>query len=129
MMSAAPPKKRDAPALPVSAFDLRSFLDSAGVARSIRKYPSSAVIFSQGDAAADVFYIQQGSIELSMLSKTGKDTVVAMLGQGDFFGEGCLAAQPRRTATASALSATTVLKTAPSAAVPARRHCVRWKSV
>jgi len=73
------------------------------------KYARSAVIFSQGDPAADVFYIQQGSVKLSVLSRTGKEAVVAILGPGDFFGEGCLAGQPRRMATASALGASTVL--------------------
>ena len=73
------------------------------------KYARSAVIFSQGDPATDVFYIQQGSVKLSVLSRTGKEAVVAILGPGDFFGEGCLAGQPRRMATASALGASTVL--------------------
>ena len=109
MMSPVPPKKATALALPLPAFDLQEFLDSAGVKRTIRKYPRSAVIFSQGDAATDVFYIQNGSVKLSVLSRTGKEAVVAVLGQGDFFGEGCLAAQPRRIATASAMSASTVL--------------------
>ena len=105
-----PPRKKAAsPALPIPSFDLRAFLDSAGVARTIRKYERSAVIFSQGDAANDVFYIQNGSVKLSVLSRTGKEAVVAVLGQGDFFGEGCLAAQPRRMATASAMGTTTVL--------------------
>ena len=94
---------------PLRPFDLQRFLTSAGVSRTIRTYKRSAVIFSQGDAAADVFYIQTGSVKLSVLSRTGKEAVVAVLGQGDFFGEGCLAAQPRRIATASAMSATTVL--------------------
>jgi CRP-like cAMP-binding protein len=85
------------------------FLDSAGVARTVRTFARSAVIFSQGDPANDVFYIQSGSIKLSVLSRTGKEAVVAVLGQGDFFGEGCLAAQPRRIATASAMAASTVL--------------------
>ena len=109
-MPAVPPKKKfSAPPLPLPPFDLQTFLDSAGVARTIRKYKPSAVIFSQGDAAADVFYIQAGSVKLSVLSRTGKEAVVAVLGKGDFFGEGCLAAQPRRIATASAMSASTVL--------------------
>jgi CRP-like cAMP-binding protein len=95
--------------LPLPPFDLQAFLDSAGVERTIRKYERSAAIFSQGDAAADVFYIQNGSVKLSVLSRTGKEAVVAVLGQGDFFGEGCLAAQPRRIATASAMSTSTVL--------------------
>jgi len=90
-------------------FELRTFLDSAGVARRIVKYARSAVIFSQGDPAADVFYMQQGSVKLSVLSRTGKEAVVAILGPGDFFGEGCLAGQSRRMATASALDASTAL--------------------
>ena len=67
------------------------------------------MIFSQGDPATDVFYIQEGSVKLSVLSRTGKEAVVGMLGPGDFFGEGCLAGQPRRMATASAMSPTAVL--------------------
>ena len=94
---------------PLPPFDLKSFLDSAGAARTIRKYPRSAVIFSQGDHASDVFYVQQGSVKLSVLSRTGKEAVVAILNRGDFFGEGCLADQPRRIATASAMSASTIL--------------------
>jgi CRP/FNR family cyclic AMP-dependent transcriptional regulator len=109
MIGSVPPKRTVAPALLLPPFDLKSFLDSAGVARTIRKYARSAVIFSQGDAATDVFYIQAGSVKISVLSRTGKEAVVAVLGQGDFFGEGCLAAQPRRIATAFAMSASTVL--------------------
>ncbi len=95
--------------LPIPPFELRKFLDSAGIKRKITKYPRSAVVFSQGDPAHEVFYVQLGSVKLSVLSRTGKEAVVAMLGPGDFFGEGCLAGQPRRMATASALSASTVL--------------------
>ena len=109
MIGAVPPKKALSPTLPLPLFDLHAFLDSAGVARTIHTYKRSAVIFSQGDAATDVFYIQNGSVKLSVLSRTGKEAVVAVLGQGDFFGEGCLAGQPRRIATASAMSASTVL--------------------
>ena len=94
---------------PIPPFELRKFLESAGIKRTIAKYAKSAVIFAQGDPAGDVFYVQQGSIKLSVLSRTGKEAVVAMLGAGDFFGEGCLAGQQRRMATASALSASTVL--------------------
>lgn len=101
---------RNSPRTPATtAFDLRTFLDSAGVARSIRKHAKSSVIFSQGDPAADVFYLQAGRVKLSVLSRTGKEAVVAILGAGDFFGEGCLAGQPRRMATASAMNASTVL--------------------
>ena len=102
-------KSARVPAQPLPPFDLRTFLDSAGIARKITKYSRSAVIFSQGDPAADVFYLQKGSVKVSVLSRTGKEAVVAMLGPGDFFGEGCLAGQPRRMATASAMSPSAVL--------------------
>lgn len=102
-------KTRVTPAPPVRPFDLHAFLDSAGISRTIKKYVRSAVVFSQGDAANDVYYLQQGSVKLSVLSKSGKEAVVAILGPGDFFGEGCLAGQPRRMATASALTACTLL--------------------
>jgi CRP/FNR family cyclic AMP-dependent transcriptional regulator len=97
------------PAQLLPAFDLHRFLDSAGIARRISKYRRSAVIFSQGDPATEVFYIQEGSVKLSVLSRTGKEAVVGMLGPSDFFGEGCLAGQPRRMATASAMSPSAVL--------------------
>ena len=90
-------------------FDLQGFLDSEGLSRTIEKFPKSAVIFAQGDPATKVLYLQQGSVKLSVLSKTGKEAIVAVLGPGDFFGEGCLAGQTRRMASATAMSATTVL--------------------
>lgn len=102
-------KRAPAPTHRVPAFNLRAFLDSAGIARTITKYTRSTVVFSQGDPATDVLYLQKGSVKLSVLSRTGKEAVVAILGPGDFFGEGCLAGQPRRMATASALSASTAL--------------------
>jgi CRP-like cAMP-binding protein len=101
--------KRRAAAAPLAAFDLDEFLESASIARHVTKYAKSAVVFAQGDPATDVFYLQQGSIKLSVLSRTGKEAVVAILGPGDFFGEGCLAGQPRRMATARALIPSTVL--------------------
>ena len=90
------------------AFDLLASLDSAGAPRSVTKHPRGAVVFSQGDPATDVFYLRQGSVKLSVLSQTGKEAVVAILRPGEFFGEGCLAGQPRRMATARALNASTV---------------------
>ena len=96
-------------ALPLAAFNLHEFLESAGLTRRITNYARGAAVFSQGDAATDVFYLQQGSIKLSVLSRTGKEAVVAILGPGDFFGEGCLAGQPRRMATAHVLTPSTVL--------------------
>jgi len=103
------PRRIEYPALPLPPFDLASFLDSAGVARTVKKYARAAAIFAQGDPATHVFYIQKGTVKLAVLSKTGKEAVVGILGPGDFFGEGCLAGQPRRMATAAAMSATTVL--------------------
>ena len=100
--------RRRAAAPPLDAFDLHEFLESAGIARHVTQYAKSDVVFTQGDAATDVFYLQQGSIKLSVLSRTGKEAVVAILGPGDFFGEGCLAGQPRRMATARVLTPSTV---------------------
>jgi CRP/FNR family cyclic AMP-dependent transcriptional regulator len=93
----------------IPKFDLATFLDSEGVSRKLVKFEPSVVIFAQGDSADEVLYIKQGTVKLSVLSRTGKEAVVAMLGPGDFFGEGCLAGQPRRMSTASAITACTLL--------------------
>src|SRR5437870_9306089 len=90
-------------------FDAQAFLDSAGVARKIVEYRRSETIFTQGDPCDSVLYIQKGGVKLSVLSKTGKEAVVAILGPGDFFGEGCLAGQPVRMGTATAVTHSTVL--------------------
>src|ERR1044071_1765867 len=92
-----------------TAFDLHTFLDSAGLERTVVKYSKGDVVYSQGEPAERVMYIQQGSIKISVVSKTGKEAIVGMLGSGDFFGEGCLAGQSRRMATATAMTPTTVL--------------------
>ncbi len=97
------------PAQRPPAFDLEAFLHSAGIARTIKKYPRSAVIYSQGDPATDVLFIQTGRVKVSVLSRTGKEAVVGMLGPGDFFGEGCLAGQPLRMATAASSGASAIL--------------------
>ena len=91
------------------SFDARQFLESAGSAKRIVKYGALDKVFSQGDAARSVMYIEQGGVKLSVLSATGKEAIVGMLGPGDFFGEGCLAGQTLRMASATALTATTVL--------------------
>src|ERR1051325_5735368 len=93
----------------VPEFNLEEFLDSAGLARTIAKFPKGGIVYSQGDPATQVMYIQRGTLKISVLSKTGKEAIIAMRGAGDFFGEGCLAGQTRRMATATAMSATTVL--------------------
>jgi CRP-like cAMP-binding protein len=91
-------------------FDAQAFLDSAGVARKIVDYRRSEAIFTQGDPCDSVLYIQKGGVKLSVLSKTGREAVVAMLGPGDFFGEGCLAGQPVRMGSATAITGSTVLQ-------------------
>ena len=90
-------------------FDADAFLRSAGAGKSIATYQPTEVIFSQGDAAESVLYIQEGAVKLSVLSPGGKEAVVAMLGPGDFFGERALAGHPVRLDAATALTTTTVL--------------------
>ena len=88
--------KQSAASLRRVPFDAQAFLDSAGVLRTIVRYVPGDVIFRQGDACTHVMYIQSGNVKLSVLSKAGREAVVAMLGPGDFFGEGCLAGQRDR---------------------------------
>jgi CRP/FNR family transcriptional regulator, cyclic AMP receptor protein len=90
-------------------FDAEAFLQSAGAARRVATYPKGKVVFSQGRASDTVMYIQKGGIKISVLSRTGKEAVVAMLGPGDFFGEGALTGQSIRIATATATTSTSVL--------------------
>src|ERR1700686_3456202 len=88
-------------------FDAQGFLDSAGVSRTVKEFQKDDVVFSQGDAAVSVLYIQKGGIRLSVVNESGKEAVIALLGPGDFFGEGCLAAQPLRIGNAVAISGST----------------------
>jgi CRP/FNR family cyclic AMP-dependent transcriptional regulator len=91
------------------AFNARAFLESSGIARTIVDYERADAIFTQGDACDHVMYIQKGAVKLSVLSKAGREAVVAMLGPGEFFGEGCLAGQPVRMGTATATTESTIL--------------------
>jgi CRP/FNR family cyclic AMP-dependent transcriptional regulator len=91
------------------AFNANSFLESAGLSKQIVYYAKGKVIFAQGDGCKSVLYIQAGAVKLSVLSKGGREAVVAMLGVGEFFGEGCLAGQAVRMGTATAVSPSTVL--------------------
>jgi CRP/FNR family transcriptional regulator, cyclic AMP receptor protein len=93
----------------VAAFNAEAFLKSAGVAKRVAQYGRGDAVFTQGDTCEHVMYIQAGGIKLSVLSKTGREAVVAMLGPGDFFGEGCLAGQPFRMGTATAITPSTIL--------------------
>jgi CRP/FNR family transcriptional regulator, cyclic AMP receptor protein len=92
-------------------FDPKAFLTSAGVGRSIFHYGPKQPVFSQGDAADAVFYIQEGRVKLSVTSKQGKEATISLLGPGDFAGEGCLASDhPFRLSTATAVTDCSVLR-------------------
>jgi CRP/FNR family transcriptional regulator, cyclic AMP receptor protein len=92
-----------------SVFNLKLFLDSAGLGRKVVKFRRKEIVFAQGDPAKNVTYIQEGGIRLSVVNEVGKEAVVAILGPGDFFGEGCVVGQPICIATATAVAPTTVL--------------------
>ena len=93
-----------------ASFDPKSFLAMVGDGRSQIKLRKGQVVFAQGDAAEAVFYVQQGKVKLSIVSAQGKEAVVAILGSDDFFGEGCLAGQRRRIATATAMTESVVVQ-------------------
>jgi CRP-like cAMP-binding protein len=89
---------------------MESFLKSAGMSSRVVRFANGAVVFAQGAPANSVFYVQDGGLKLSVLSSTGKEAVVAMLGPGDFCGEGGMAGQPLRMGTATAVVASAVLR-------------------
>jgi CRP/FNR family transcriptional regulator, cyclic AMP receptor protein len=91
------------------AFDVQLFLDSTGLGRTVGKFRRKETVFAQGDPAKNVMYIQEGGVKLTVVNETGKEAVVAILGPGNFFGEGCLAGQSVCMATATAIAPTTVL--------------------
>jgi CRP-like cAMP-binding protein len=93
----------------VPTFNAQAFLNSAGIAKTIAEYGREETIFTQGDVCAHVMYIKTGGVKLSVLSKNGKEAIVAMLGPGDFFGEGCLAGQPVRIGSATAITPSVIL--------------------
>jgi len=91
------------------SFDPQTFLDTAGVSRSVVEYRKNEPVFSQGDAAETVLYVQKGGVRFSVVNGSGKEAVVAMFGPTDFFGEGCMAGQALRMGTATAVTPTTLL--------------------
>ena len=91
------------------AFNAQAFLESSGVARKVREYKDAETIFSQGAPATSIMYIQEGGVKISALSPGGKEAIIAILGPGDFFGEGSLAGQTVRMGNATAVKASTVL--------------------
>jgi CRP/FNR family cyclic AMP-dependent transcriptional regulator len=92
-----------------AAFNAQAFLDSSGIAKTVVAYGRSAIIFRQGGACEDVLYIQTGGVKLTVRSKVGREAVVAMLGPGEFFGEGCLAGQKVRMSSAMAITPSVIL--------------------
>ena len=91
------------------AFGAQAFLDSAGVAKKVRQFKRAEIIFSQGAAAESVMYIQEGGVKITAVSASGKEAIIAILGPGEFFGEGCLAGQTVRMGNATATTPSTVL--------------------
>jgi CRP-like cAMP-binding protein len=91
------------------AFNAQAFLDSAGGARRVVEYRRSQKIYSQGDPATSVMYVQKGGVKLTVVNETGKEAVVAILGPGDFFGEGCLTGRSICMVSATTIVPTTVL--------------------
>jgi CRP/FNR family transcriptional regulator, cyclic AMP receptor protein len=92
-----------------SAFDPHVYLESVGASKRVAEFGKKQAIFSQGEPADSVMYIQKGSVKFTVVNESGKEAVVAMFGPGDFFGEGGMAGQTIRMGTATAISPTTVL--------------------
>src|SRR6476659_8129180 len=95
---------------PKPKFDPSAYLAKTGAGRAISKYRQGEVVFSQGDPADAVFYIQQGKVRMTVVSQRGKEAVVAVMGPDEFCGEGCLAAQPQRMATATAMTECEIMR-------------------
>jgi len=92
-----------------ASFDPQAFLDTAGVSRKVAEYRRGETVYAQGDKADTVLYVQKGGVKLSVVNAAGKEAVLAMFGPTDFFGEGCMAGQTVRMATATALTPTALL--------------------
>ena len=93
-----------------ASFDPDMFLATVNYGRTMSEYRTEQVVFSQGDAADSVLYIVRGKIKIAVTSEHGREAVVALLGERDFFGEGCLIAQPLRLATATSMTDATVMR-------------------
>jgi CRP/FNR family cyclic AMP-dependent transcriptional regulator len=91
-------------------FDPKVFLATANDGRSLSKYRKNKVIFSQGEPADSVFYIQKGQVKVTVISEQGKEAIVAVSGPDEFCGEGCLTGQPRRMATATAMTECEIMR-------------------
>ncbi len=92
------------------SFDPKSFLTMVGEGRSIGEYRRDDIVFSQGDPADAVFYIESGEVKITVVSEQGKEAVIAILGTNDFFGEGCLAGQAQRIATVATMRGSVIVR-------------------
>jgi len=111
------PKGVVVPSKAVLAFDHEAFLTRIESGKTTRQYRTKQVLFSQGDAADAVFYIQSGKVRLTVVSTRGKEAVIGVLGRGSFFGEGCLAGQPLRMSTAMSIEPSSVIRVGKSTMV------------
>ena len=100
------------PGIPINTkrFDPATFLETVAQGRTVSAHPKKQIIFAQGDAADFVFYIKKGKVKVTVLSEQGKEAVVALLGMDEFLGEGCLIGQPKRLATATAMTECVVMR-------------------
>jgi len=101
--------KRSKNGQPLDSFNAQAFLDTAGIARKVMEYRRNESVYTQGQLAETVMYIQKGGVKLSVVNGSGKEAVVAMFGPGDFFGEGCMAGQNLRMGTTTAVTPSTLL--------------------
>jgi len=102
--------KRLATAKKLSTFDPKTFLSTINGGRKIAAFPKKQTIFAQGDSSGAVFYIKEGKVKLTVVSKIGKEATIGILNRGDFFGEGCLTGQPLRLCSATAMTDCTVMR-------------------
>src|SRR5246127_1687124 len=102
-------RKKSTKSKMTKSFDPQVFLDTAGIARKIAEFRRGESVYSQGEAAESVMYVQKGGVKFSVVNGSGKEAVVAMFGPNDFFGEGCMAGQSVRMGTATAITPTTLL--------------------
>jgi len=91
-------------------FDAKVFLSEVNGGRTISQYRKNQIIFAQGDPSDSIFYIQTGKVKVTVVSKQGREAIVAILGTDDFFGEGCLVGQPRRLGTATAMTEAVIMR-------------------
>ena len=107
--AACPPRVRQKIKSRIPSFDLKLFLDSSGLGSRVGKFGAGEIVIAQGDPATNVMYLQEGGVKLTVVNESGKEAVLAIMGPGDFFGEGCLAGQSICMATAVTIAPTTLL--------------------